>query len=95
MNQIVLTATVAEMNAMRFTPAGVPAIEFRLEHESQQIEAGQERVVKVQVKAVAFGAQAERIGTVSLGSQWRFTGFLSGSRNGKSIAFHITDLSQE
>ena len=95
MNQVVLTATLAQMNAMRYTPAGVPAIEFLLEHESQQSEAGQQRVVKAAVKAVAFGALAERIASQHLGSPWQFTGFLASSRNGKSIAFHVTDLSQE
>ena len=46
---------------MRFTPAGLPAIELRLEHSSQQQEAGAQREVKAVVKAVAFGAMAERL----------------------------------
>ena len=53
------------------------------------------KVVKAAVKAVAFGALAERVASQHLGSQWQFTGFLASSRNGKSIAFHVTDLSQE
>jgi primosomal replication protein N len=90
-----LYAAIAELSALRYTPAGIPAIEFRLEHASQQTEAGQVRQVKAALKAMAFGALAERMAQQTLGSQWRFTGFLSSTRNGKSVALHITDLSQE
>jgi len=58
-NQLDLNASIAELNAMRYTPAGVPALDLRLEHESLRQEAGQERQVKASVKAVAFGALAE------------------------------------
>jgi len=33
-------------------------IEFRLEHESEQEEAGRKRVAKAEIPAVAFQAQA-------------------------------------
>ena len=59
MNQLVLSACIAEASALRYTPAGLPALDFRLEHESQIEEAGQQRQVKVAVKAVAFGSLAE------------------------------------
>jgi len=58
-NQVVLTACIAEASALRYTPAGLPALDFRLEHESELTEAGQQRTVKVAVKAVAFGSVAE------------------------------------
>ena len=95
MNHVVLTATLAERTALRYTPAGIPAIDCMLEHASEQTEAGQERQVKATVKAKAFGALAEQLSLQALGSQWRFTGFLGSSRNGKSVALHIQDLSQE
>jgi primosomal replication protein N len=94
-NHVVLTATVAELSALRHTPAGIPVMEFKLEHASQQMEAGQMRQVKATMKAMAFGTLAEQMGQQSLGSQWRFSGFLSSTRNGKSVALHIQDLSQE
>ncbi|MGH8820720.1 MAG: primosomal replication protein N, partial [Rhodoferax sp.] len=62
MNHVVLTACIAEVNALRHTPAGLPALDMRLEHESTIEEAGQPRQVKMTIKAVAFGAMAERIG---------------------------------
>jgi primosomal replication protein N len=36
-NQLLLTAVVAELGALRFTPAGLPAIDLRLEHESKDL----------------------------------------------------------
>ncbi len=80
---------------MRYTPAGIPALNLRLEHESQTQEAGQARDIKVAVKAVAFGALAERLAKQAVGSVWRFQGFLGNHRSGKSIVFHIQEFLQD
>jgi primosomal replication protein N len=93
-NQLALTACIAEAKALRFTPAGLPALDLRLEHESSIEEAGQSRQVKAAVKAVALGAVAERLGTQSIGSVWRFSGFLATPRNGKYVVFHIQEFQQ-
>jgi primosomal replication protein N len=61
-NRVELTACIVEVNALRYTPAGLPALDLRLEHESSVEEAGQARQVKAAVKAVALGSIAERIG---------------------------------
>ena len=94
-NHVVLTACVAEAQTLRFTPAGLPAIELRLEHSSSQQEAGQQREVKAAVKAVAFGAMAERLAKQPMGSLWRFTGFLATPRNGTHAVFHVQDIQQD
>lgn len=94
-NQLVLTACVAELGALRFTPAGLPAIDLRLEHESTVTEAAQPRQVKAALKAVAFGAVAERLARQALGSLWRFQGFLATPRNGKHPVLHIQDFQQD
>ena len=80
---------------MRYTPAGLPALNMRLEHESQVSEAGGPRIVKVVVKAVAFGALAERLAKQAIGSSWKFNGFLANARQGKAVVFHIQELSQD
>ena len=95
MNQLVLSARVAEANALRYTPAGLPAIDLRLEHESEAVEAGQKRQVRVEVKAVAFGAAAETLARQPIGSQWRFTGFLAAPRGGKHPVLHIQEFQQD
>ena len=93
-NQLVLTASIAELAAPRYTPAGLPALDLRLEHESLLQEAGQDRQVKASVKAVAFGALAERLARQAVGSSWRFQGFVATPRNGKHLVFHIQEFSQ-
>ena len=95
MNRTDLTAGIAELQALRYTPAGLPALDMRLEHESTVQEAGQARQVKATVKAVALGAVAERIQKQSLGSIWRFSGFLATPRNGKSVVLHIQEFQQD
>ena len=79
---------------MRYTPAGLPALNLRLEHASEILEAGQMRQVKLVVKAVAFGAMAERLVKQAIGSRWRFNGFLATPRNGKSVVFHIQEFQE-
>jgi len=94
-NQLVLTACIVELDALRYTPAGLPALNMRLEHESDILEAGQTRQVKAAIKAVAFGSMAERLARQVIGSAWRFNGFLATPRNGKYVVFHIQEFLQD
>ena len=94
-NQLALTACIAEAQPLRYTPAGLPALDMRLDHESRQQEAGAARKVQVSVKAVAFGAMAERLARQALGSLWTFRGFLAAARGGKGVVFHIQDIRQQ
>jgi primosomal replication protein N len=91
-NSLVLGACIAEVETMRYTPAGLPALNIRLEHQSVVEEAGSSRTVKALVKAVTFGAVAERLSKQSIGSVWQFTGFLAQARQGKSVVFHIQEF---
>ena len=92
MNQIDLTAGIAELSPLRYTPAGIPAINFILEHESEVLEAGIQRQVKLTVKAVAFGTLAEQAVKFPLCKPFRFTGFLTNARTTKGVVFHIQAL---
>lgn len=94
-NHVVLTACIAEAQPLRYTPAGLPALDLRLEHGSRQREAGQDREVRAVIKALAFGAMAERLARQTLGSRFRFQGFLATPRNGKSVVLHIQDIQQD
>ncbi|HZY15688.1 MAG TPA: primosomal replication protein N [Ramlibacter sp.] len=89
MNQTLLSARIAEAHALRYTPAGLPALDLRLEHESEVTEAGQARQVKVEIRAVAFGTDAETLSRQAVGSGFRFTGFLAAPRHGKHPVLHI------
>jgi primosomal replication protein N len=65
-NKVVLTAVIVEIEALRFTPSGLPAISIWLEHSSKQSEAGLEREVNASLKAVAFGSIAEQLSRIDL-----------------------------
>ena len=92
MNLVRLTARIAEISPLRYTPAGIPALNVVLEHESEIGEAGVTRQVQLTVRAVAFGALAETSAKAELGTFQLFTGFLINARMSKSIVFHIHEI---
>ena len=91
-NRVILNACLAQAKALRYTPAGLPALDLTLDHESQVTEAGQVRNVRVSVRAKALGAVAETLGHQAIGSVWMFTGFLATPLNGKHPVFHIQEF---
>jgi primosomal replication protein N len=95
-NQLVLTACLVEVSPLRYTPAGLPALNFSLESETEVQEmgdqSGSKRQVKVSIKALAIGHLAESIGKQTLGSVWKFTGYLGAARQGKNVVFHIQEF---
>ncbi|MFM7025164.1 MAG: primosomal replication protein N [Limnohabitans sp.] len=95
MNRTELTACIAELSALRYTPAGLPALDLMLEHSAQLTEAGHLRQVNLKIRAVALGTQAERLGRQVVGSQWRFQGFLATPRQGRSVVLHIQEFQQD
>ena len=92
MNHTELTACIAELNALRYTPAGLPALDLMLEHSSQQTEADHPRQVGLKIRALALGIHAERLSRQAVGSQWRFQGFLATPRQGRSVVLHIQEF---
>jgi primosomal replication protein N len=88
-NHVELTACIAEAKPLRYTPAGIPVSNFVLEHESEIVEGGTARQVKLTLRAVAFGSLAEQTGQIPLGTVFRFTGFLINARTSKSVVFHV------
>lgn len=95
MNQTILSARIAQVQALRYTPAGLPALDLTLEHESEADEAGSRRQVKVEMRAVAFGTDAETLSRQAIGSGFRFTGFLAAPRHGKHPVLHIQSFQVE
>jgi len=92
MNRLVLNATLVERGALRYTPAGLPALDLSLKHESEVTQDGQTRKVWFELKARAIGEITQRVSRVELGSMHGFAGFLSSQRNGRGIVFHVTEL---
>ena len=77
---------------MRYTPAGLPALDLSLKHESEVTQDGQTRKVWFEIKARAIGAITQRVSGLELGSTHGFAGFLGSQRNGRGVVFHVTEL---
>jgi primosomal replication protein N len=80
-------------DALRFTPAGVPIVRFRVAHASQQREAGAERQVEMEMACIAVEGLARLVAAAALGAELMTTGFVA--RKGKSsrqLVLHVTDL---
>jgi len=93
MNRLVLTAQLVERGAMRYTPAGLPALDLSLKHESEVTQDGQSRKVSMEIRARGIGEITRRLATLEIGSTHGFAGFLGSQRNGRGIVFHVTELS--
>ena len=91
-NRLVLSAQLVERGALRYTPAGLPALDLGLKHESQVLEDGQPRRVSLEIRAVAIGEITRRVGALALGDSGEFAGFLSAGRSGRGLLFHVTAL---
>ena len=92
MNRLVLSAQLLERGALRYTPAGLPALNLSLKHESEATQDGQTRKVWFEIKARAIGEITQRVAKLELGSAHGFAGFLGSARNCRGVVFHITEL---
>jgi len=92
MNRVVLSGVLVERQALRYTPAGLPALNVSLKHESTLSEDGQPRKVSVEIRAVALGAITRTLGSMALGKGGLFGGFLASARNGRGVLLHITSV---
>ncbi len=92
-NHVSLSGTLAELGALRYTPAGMPAVEFLVRHESERMEAGTARTVKAEVAALAFDAVARQVAAAGLGTALRVEGFLAAkSQRSAKIVLHVTEI---
>lgn len=92
-NQFRLIAAIAEREVVRYTPAGIPIVTAKLQHDSEQVEAGIPRQVEFEIAALAAGDISGRFILAELGKPYRFTGFLARkNRNSKSLVFHVMDF---
>jgi primosomal replication protein N len=93
MNRLVLHAQLLERTALRYTPAGLPALDLRLTHESMVTQEGMPRRVSLEIRARAVGQITQQIAGLDIGSTCGFAGFLGSMRNGRGIVFHVTEVS--
>lgn len=92
MNRLLLSGSLLQRGALRFTPAGLPALDLVLRHQSTVEQAGQPRQLSLEMKAQAVGAITAVLAALPLGSEARFAGFLASARNGRGWLFHVTEV---
>ncbi len=90
-NQVVLTGKLIERNELRHTPAGVPALNFRIGHVSEQVEAGRSRSVSLDIEGVALGEVAQKLSKAAQEAEYRFEGFLAmRSKLSRQPVLHVS-----
>lgn len=92
MNRLLLSATLLERGPLRYTPAGIPALDLLLQHASEVEQAGQPRKVSLEIRALAVGEVTAPLAALALGSRAEFAGFLAATRNGRGSVFHVTEV---
>lgn len=92
-NRLEISGVVTQLKALRYTPAGLPVVEFRLRHDSERIEAGARRKVEAEIEGVAFETQARLIAAGTLGTLLKAEGFLCAkSRRSRKPVLHVTNI---
>jgi primosomal replication protein N len=92
-NRTELSGVLAERGSLRYTPAGVPVIEFRITHSSEQIEAELPRRVECELACVSLGNMALLLKDVQPGIALTASGFISArSLKQKTPVLHVTSV---
>lgn len=92
-NRVEVFGTLIELDRLRYSPAGVPVVRFRIQIDSNQIEAGVSRKVNCEVAGVAIDREARLIASAALGEQLGVKGFLDRkSRSSTQLVLHATDI---
>ena len=87
---MVLVGKLIERGELRYTPAGLPALNFRISHDSAQTEAGMSRNVSLAMDGVALGEAAEKLVRAAVEAEYRFEGFLaSKGRLSRHTVLHV------
>jgi primosomal replication protein N len=91
-NEIALTGELTAVEPLRYTPAGIPLLGFRLVHRSRQTEAGLKRQVECEVGGVAMAEVALAMAKLKPGQAVRVSGFLNRkNRMSAQLILHATE----
>ncbi len=82
---------MAQVEPLRYTPAGIPLLSVVLRHVSEQAEAGMKRRVECEVNAVVLGDLA--LSGLKSGAQIIAHGFLARrSLKSTQLVMHINEI---
>lgn len=95
-NLTTFTGSVETLDALRFTPAGIPVLSLEVKHRSSQEEAGHERLIELILPVIAIGDIAKQMEALPLGARIEVQGFLAHrSLKNKSVVLHATHCTQK
>ncbi len=72
-----LEGRISRLGELRLTPGGVPLVEFKVAHASEQTENGRERRVECEMDAIGIGDIGRAVSALGTGAGVRVTGFLA------------------
>ncbi|MHB8353847.1 MAG: primosomal replication protein N [Burkholderiales bacterium] len=85
-NELVLSGVIATRDLLRYTPAGIPLLNFVLQHESEQQEAGQTFKAQLDIAVSVLGEVAVQLDRHEPGTRIMLKGFLAKkSRNSRQF----------
>jgi len=76
-NKVRIDGCLLECEPVRYTPAGIPAVNAVLAHQSQPMEAGSERKTEFEIPLIALGDLALQFARFKPGVLLRVEGFLA------------------
>ena len=92
-NRIEIEGSIAALESIRYTPAGIPIVELKLTHASEQIEAGKPRQVALELTALAAGELARQLSRAPLGAYIKAVGFLAHPAKAQvRLVLHLTEF---
>ena len=92
-NRVGLSGEIIEIGVLRHTPAGLPVLNFRVAHVSEQVEAGAKRQVQCVVPVIAIGEPAKAGLKLKTGDLVAVQGFLSRrSLNSPQLVLHVNKI---
>ncbi len=91
-NEIALSGELTTIEPLRYTPAGIPVLGFKLVHRSRQVEAGLKRQVECEMGGVAMAEVAVSMAQLKPGQAVKVSGFLNRkNRMSAQIILHATE----
>ncbi len=92
-NRCVIDGELVELDALRYTPAGVARVGMKIRHTSTQQEAGIARKVACDIPAIALDKAALAASKLQPGQQVRVEGFLAQrSLRISQLILHIDNI---
>lgn len=88
-----LCGQVVEIDELRFTPAGIPLMRFKVNHQSEQSEDGVTRKVECEVEIVALGQIGQQASRLKTGEAVCLDGFLARKhRLSSQLVLHVNKI---